>query len=285
MNKISVFGSSGFIGSHFCDRMYPDEIEVAFPNWIPHGNEVLYLISTTDNYNIQFDPHLDINTNLNVLLDVLWEYRFNSNVVFNFVSSWFVYGDAELPAREDACCKPKGFYSITKKCAEDLLISFCETYNLKYRIFRLANVIGVGDKGVSHKKNALQYLIEMMSYHEPIGLYYNGNFIRDYIHVEDVCSAMKFCIDTAPVNEIINISGGRYIFRDLINYAKDELGSESYIESIPPSKFHNVVQVKDMYLDNSKMLKYGWKPNKTAYNAIDEVIDEIRRKKVSKDNV
>ena len=282
MDKITVYGSTGFIGSQFCS-MYPKEVYIIERSEIygnTHYNEVLYLISTTDNYNIMSSPAVDIWTNLEVLMKVLWQYKDRKDLVFNFVSSWFVYGDVELPAKEDACCKPKGFYSITKKCAEDLLISFCETYDLKYRIFRLANVIGVGDEGVSHKKNALQFLIQKLADNEPIHLYHNGDFYRDYIHVDDVCKAIHFCIQSTPTNEIINIGCGmRYRFGDLIDYAKEKLGSKSYIEEIPPSDFHKQVQVKDIWLDSSKLLSQGWYPEKTAYDAIDEVIDEIKRKK------
>ena len=60
-----------------------------------------------------------------------------------------------LPVNESQPCDPKGFYSITKKCAEDLLISFCNTFGVKYRIIRLCNVMGKGDKGASSKKNAI----------------------------------------------------------------------------------------------------------------------------------
>ena len=285
MDKISVFGSTGFIGSHFCN-MYLKETESVntsardFPRKIPDNGEVLYLISTTDNYNIMSDPHKDIDTNLSMLMKVLWRYKDRKDLVFTYISSWFVYGDVELPANEDACCKPKGFYSITKKCAEDLLISFCETYGLKYRILRLANVVGVGDKGVSHKKNALQFLIQKLADNEPIGLYHNGDFWRDYIHVDDVCKAIHFCIHNAPTNEIINIgSGEKYKFGELMMYAYAKLNSKSYMEEIPPSKFHKVVQVRDMYLDTFKINSYGWFPGKTVYNAIDEVIDEIRKRK------
>ncbi|GAG10557.1 unnamed protein product, partial [marine sediment metagenome] len=87
-------------------------------------------------------------------------------------------------------------------------------------------------------------------------------------------------IQNASTNEIINVGCGmRYNFGDLIDYAKDKLGSKSYIEPISPTKFHNAVQVKDMWLDTSKLLSSGWYPEKTAYNAIDEVIDEIRKRK------
>jgi len=279
-NKITVYGSSGFIGSHFCE-MYPDEV-IKIPRDIIYTghNNILYLVSTTDNYNILTDPKIDIDTNLTMLMEVLWINKDKKDTVFNFVSSWFVYGDVELPAKEDACCKPRGFYSITKKCAEDLLISFCETYGLKYRILRLANVIGVGDKGVSHKKNALQYLIEKLAYHEPVGLYYGGDFLRDYIPVKHVCDAIKFCIEETPENEIINIgSGNPVVFKDVIEYARVTLESKSYIETIPPSSFHKIVQVKDMWLDISKLESYGWLPEFDITPAINEVIDEIKQQK------
>jgi len=284
-NKITVYGSSGFIGSHFCE-MYPDEVFREFNiKGKPLFDTVLYLISTTDNYNIMTDPYIDIDTNLHVLAEVLWNYKDKKDTIFNFVSSWFVYGDVEVPAREDACCKPRGFYSITKKCAEDLLISFCETYGLKYRILRLANVIGVGDKGVSHKKNALQYLIEKLSDNEPIGLYYGGDFLRDYIPVNHVCDAIKFCIEEAPENEIINIgSGNPVVFKDAIEYAKNKLESKSYIETIPPSNFHKIVQIKDMWLDISKLKSYGWFPEFDITPTINEVIDEIKKEKELREN-
>ena len=55
-------------------------------------------------------------------MDVLQNIPKNSNTVFNFISSWFVYGkNNEIPFREDySQCNPTGFYSITKYCAEQL---------------------------------------------------------------------------------------------------------------------------------------------------------------------
>ena len=278
MDKITVFGASGFIGSNFCE-MYPKEI-IKATGYIPRSNTVLYLISTTDNYNVLSDPHIDINTNLNYLMDVLWAHKFESDLVFNFTSSWFTYGEVELPAKEDACCNPRGFYSITKKCAEDLIISFCKTYNLRYRIFRLANVYGVGDK-FSERRNGLQFLIDKMSDHEPIGLYYNGDFLRDYIYVTDVCRAMKLCMEKAPVNQIINIgSEGSYIFGRLIRYAHEKLESKSYIEAIPPSEFHKVVQVRDMELDITKLKRLGFEPEVDIWKGLDKVIEDVKRRRM-----
>ena len=50
-NKISVFGGSGFIGSEFCKRFGSDIIKIDRNDYTPKSNDILYLISTTDNYN------------------------------------------------------------------------------------------------------------------------------------------------------------------------------------------------------------------------------------------
>jgi nucleoside-diphosphate-sugar epimerase len=266
MNKqISVFGSTGFIGSKFCELYKDDVVKIPRESLVPETNEILYFISTIDNYNVHTDLHIDIDTNLTVLMNVLDNIKDRENreeVTFNFISSWFVYGqNHEIPFREDySKCNPTGFYSITKYCAEQLLISFCETYNIKYRILRLANVVGEGDKKISKKKNAVQFLIKEIVNNRDVPLYYGGEVLRDYIYVNDVCDAVKLCIDKAPTNEIINIGSGQpYRFLDIINTAIQAAESTSHIQQIQPTKFHNIVQVRHSYLDISKLMSYGFK--------------------------
>lgn len=258
MNKIDVFGSTGFIGSRFCELYADDSVRVSRECNIPDSKDVLYLISTTDNYNVFTDLHVDINTNLNKLMDVLENCK-GKDLTFNFVSSWFVYGECPLPAREWYSCKPKGFYSITKLAAEQLVESFCKTFNIKYRIFRLCNVYGPNDKGKSKKKNALQYLIDEMKNGNDINLYHGGHFVRDYMHVDDVCRAMKLCMEKAPLNEVINIgSGEAVVFKDLIDFVAGEVGYKAKMNTIEPTDFHKIVQAKNFCLDSSKLKKLGF---------------------------
>lgn len=269
MSTINVFGATGFVGSHFCNKFKSDCLPQSREDNLPKTDNILYLISTTDNYNIHTDIHLDVDTNLSKLLSVLDNCR-DKDITFNFVSSWFVYGKQDImPVNENAICTPTGFYSITKKCAEDLLISFCKTYNKKYRILRLCNVIGPGDKGVSKKKNALQYLINEIKIGNPINLYNNGEFYRDYMYVDDVVEAIKLCIDKGPVNEIINIgSGNKMLFKDLIYFAVRKYNYKGIINVINPPDFHKAVQAADIYLDTTKLQNLGFKPRYNIYDIL-----------------
>lgn len=273
MDTIDIFGSTGFIGNAFCN-MYPEEIHRhSRDDNQPLYKNILYFISTTDNYNVHNYPTIDIETNLIKLIKVLENCK-DTNTVFNFISSWFVYGNVTLPAKEDSYCHPTGFYSITKKCAEDLLISYCKTFNIKYRILRLGNVYGKNDKGVSKKKNALQYLINEIKNNRDVNLYHGGNFVRDYIHVDDVCRAIyTILLSNTNYNDIVNIgSGTPYKFIDLMNYVKQQTNSTSNFITIEPTDFHKLVQVKDMYLNVDKLNNLDYNQTIDIYTGLKQLL-------------
>lgn len=272
MGKISVFGGSGFVGSRFC-TLYADECTAEARSAVrPEHDEILYLISTTHNYHVYDDLEIDVDTNLKRLMPVLEHCR-NRDVTFNFVSSWFVYGAQEkLPVAETAGCRPRGFYSITKKCAEDLLVSFCHTFEKKYRILRLSNVYGLGDK-FSRRKNALQYMIDRLVKNEPIELYRGGDVIRDYLHVDDICRAIRLCMRAAPLDEITNVGSGEPArLGDLIEYCRKKLGSTSVVASIDPPKVQGTVQAQDIYLDVTRLKNLGFVPEIDIHRGLDDVM-------------
>lgn len=270
MNSISVFGGTGFIGSAYCNKY----TSVVIPKHELNSKscEILYFISTVDNYNVLSNPTVDIETNLIHLMKVLDANKDNLKCI-NFISSWFVYGDTDLPANENSVCNPKGFYSITKKCAEDLLISYCKTNKIKYRIFRLSNVYGKNDLKVSNKKNALQFLINKIKQNEQIDLYYGGKFYRDYMSVEDVCRAINHLLLYGEVNSIYNIgSGDKIEFIEIINKIIQLTNSRSEIITVQPSEFHKIVQVKDMILDVSKLNHTNFSKGKSILENIVNLI-------------
>ncbi len=275
--KLSIFGASGFVGSRFC-ALYP---ELAEPEprdaESPAHDEILYLISTTHNYHVYDDLQLDIDTNLKHLMRVLERCR-TRDFTLNFVSSWFVYGtDGELPANERSPCNPRGFYAITKKCAEDLLASFCQTFGKNYRILRLSNVYGPGDR-FSPRKNALQYMIERLLHDEPVSLYAAGSPERDYLYVDDVCRALELCTRQAPLGAITNVGSGRPTrIADLIEYCRVRLGSKSEITSVDPPDFHQSVQAHRFYLDVTQLENLGFKPEVDIFTGLDRVMDSLAR--------
>lgn len=258
MNKISVFGGTGFIGGTF-HRLYSEDV-VLVPRESKQfqTNEILYFISTTTNQSVFSNLHIDIDTNLSFFVDVLEKCK-GRDVTFNFISSGFVYGNDIVDAKEIDCCNPTGFYSITKRCAEQLLISFCETFGIKYRILRIGNVYGL-DKTISPGKNVLGYMIGLLKENKDIKLYGGGEFLKDYMFVEDICRAIRLIISCGNINEIYNIASGTSMtFKDIIETAKDMVQSSSNLITIPFPKEQEYIQIKNMTLniDKLKSLKFS----------------------------
>ena len=252
MNKISVFGGTGFIGGTF-HRLYSEDVVlVSRESKEFETNEVLYFISTTTNQSVFSNLHIDIDTNLSLFVDVLEKCK-GRDVTFNFISSGFVYGNDIIDAKETDCCNPTGFYSITKRCAEQLLISFCETFGIKYRILRIGNVYGL-DKTISTGKNVLGYMIGLLKENKDIKLYGGGEFLKDYMFVEDICIAIKLILEGESVNEVYNIASGTSMtFKDIIQSAKDIVGSQSNLITIPFPKEQEYIKIKNMTLNTDKL--------------------------------
>ena len=116
---LSVYGSTGIIGTYF-KGLFPASC-IPRSQLEPSTKDVLYLISTTDNKTFREDCHIDIDTNLVQLMRRLEACRNKRINVFNFVSSWFVYGPDHKYPKENSVCDPNGFYSITKYAAEKLV--------------------------------------------------------------------------------------------------------------------------------------------------------------------
>lgn len=267
MAKLTVFGHTGFVGGKFVEK-YKLKHDMHLPERYSRrtaddSEQTINFVSTIDNYNVFTDATLDVTTNLVTLMEMLQSWRLNNpNAIFNFISSWFVYGAGwDVPTPERAECYPKGFYSITKKAAEDLLVSYCETFNLKYRILRLGNVVGSGDKKVSAKKNALQYMINKMKNNEEIEVYGDGKFYRNFIHVSDCAAAIECVITRGKVNEIYNIGIEEHMeFIKLLEYTAFLIDYKIPFKYIEPKEFHKKVQTKSFRLDTKKLYELGFQP-------------------------
>jgi hypothetical protein len=104
---ISLFGP-GFVGGRFAE-MYPTFTHIEKRDErCPTHKDVLYFISTTNNYHVHNHITLDVDTNLKVLCETL-DFCRSEDITFNFISSWFVYGQGgNVPAKEGDHCNPTG---------------------------------------------------------------------------------------------------------------------------------------------------------------------------------
>jgi nucleoside-diphosphate-sugar epimerase len=260
---LTIFGGKGFIGGHYVDAYYHHAIgNIASVNarsdYKPHSADVLYFISTTDNQNVYKNPLLDINTNLVTLVKVLENWRLREDAadgVFNFISSWFVNSEV------------KGFYTSTKRCAEELLEAYCKAFGLRYRIVRLPNVVGPRDRTVSEKKNALQYVISQIANDKEVVL---RPVLREYMHVEDCVRAIDTVLCKGGTNTVYNLGTGELInFEDAASYCAKALKSKSTIVRMAGGDNAKPTDIKEL-------LSLGYVPKYTTKTMLDDLVAGAR---------
>jgi len=251
---LSIYGATGRIGSYY-SKLFKS---IAIPRNTekPLSSRVLYFISTTDNFNVFTNPTIDVETNLLELVKRLHKCRLHGLSEFNFVSSWFVYGKRYDKCLETDYCFPSGLYPVTKLAAENIVIDYCNQFNIKWRILRLGNVYGGSDKG-SDKRNALHKFVQDIKENKDIKIFKNVG--RDFIHILDVCRGIYTVVEHGEHNSIYNIgTGSKFMMSSMLSEALKLTKSSSQITCIDPPPDYN--QAVSTYLDTSKLKKLGFKP-------------------------
>jgi UDP-glucose 4-epimerase len=113
-----------------------------------------------------------------------------------FASTCSVYGESNLPFKENSKIDTKNNYGFSKYLCEEFIKNFCKKNNINYAILRYFNVAGSDYKNNLGQINNNGQLIKNISAsilkNKPINVYgkdYNtkdGTCVRDYIHVKDL---------------------------------------------------------------------------------------------------
>lgn len=253
---ISLFGGTGFIGSNFL-KLYSEISYVEDRDSITsQNNEILYLRGTNSNYNLFSDPTLDIKVNLLLFTETLKNLTPNHNITL--ISSWFTY-------------YPRGFYSATKLCQEQLLECYCKTFHIPYKILRLSNIIGK-DFRASSKKNALEFMINKIKNNEDIQLYEGDNY-RNFLDVETCCNAIKHIMENGQNGQTYNIGADQsYRVGDLLNYCIDKTKSKSKVNMMETPEFHKICQARDFWMDTGKLRDLEFNNKINIYKELDKLL-------------
>jgi UDP-glucose 4-epimerase len=94
-----------------------------------------------------------------------------------------------LPVGEAHVDRPITIYDIHKLTAENYIKHFCHEGVMKGAILRLANVYGPGPKSSQADRGILNQMIARAIRGENLTVYGDGNFMRDYVFIDDVARA------------------------------------------------------------------------------------------------
>jgi len=200
------------------------------------------------------NPGIFLTTNVigtQVLMDASRKYGVKR---YHQVSTDEVYGDLPLDRpdlffTEETPLHTSSPYSASKAAADLLVLAYFRTYKLPVTISRCSN-----NYGPYHFPEKLIPLMIIRALNdEKLPVYGDGSNVRDWLYVEDHCSAIDLIIHNGRVGEVYNIGGHnertnlevvKTILKelgkseDLITYVKDRPGHDLRY-AIDPTKISN----------------------------------------------
>lgn len=277
MKKVLVLGGNGFIGRNLCAylvKMGEEVYSFDMANPEVKNPDIHYIEGDFfDDYTLEHTlKGMDVvyhaictlnpgNSNEKCLLG--YERDFvqtaklcslikDSNCRMIFLSSGgTVYGNQEIqPIKEDAVPVPINHYGNLKLCIENTIRTFNFQMKKNMLVARISNPYGPGQdylKGVGFIDAALKRAI----YGETIEVWGDGNIVRDYIFIDDVCRMLYALMNYKGETEVFNLSSNAGTSQnDVLHILKGLMPNIS----IQYTAARNV-DAKKIILDNTKIKK------------------------------
>jgi dTDP-glucose 4,6-dehydratase len=200
------------------------------------------------------NPELFLQTNIigtSVLLDACRKYGIKR---YHQVSTDEVYGDLPLDRpdlffTEETPLNTSSPYSASKASADLLVLAYFRTFGIPATISRCSNNYGP----YHFPEKLIPLMIANALNNKPLPIYGTGENVRDWLYVEDHCTAIDLIVRNGRVGEVYNIGGHnektnlevvRAILKELgkgegsISYVTDRLGHDRRY-AIDPTKIKN----------------------------------------------
>lgn len=210
------------------------------------------------------DPFADIQNNLPATVALMEELARSHVERFIYVSSGgTVYGEASsLPISEEHPTRPISPYGVSKLASERYADLYNVCRDVPSIIARPGNAYGEHQAG-NIGQGFIATAIWCCLYQQPVTIFGERGMTRDYIHVDDISTALLALLDKGLVGDTYNIGTGigtdnQQIIDLVASVAERSSIAMPQIE-IKPSRLFDV---KANVLNTAKLeLVTGWKPH------------------------
>ena len=305
--KILATGGAGFIGSNFVHHMskkYPDyEIvvddaltyagnqarlaglasKIAFKKADVSDFEAMDQIAKDTDVIVHFAAETHVDRSIadpgpflqsNILgTDVVARAALKNKVKrFHHVSTDEVFGTLELDSpekfNERTPYNPRSPYAASKASSDHIVRAYGESYGLPYTITNSSNNYGPFDS----PGRAVPVFITNALEDKPLPIYGEGQAVRDYLYVQDHCTAIDLAIHKGEVGQTYCVGGGTQ--RSGLQLADAVLGAlgkpKDLIEFVAGRPGHDMrYDIDASYIKQ----QLGWQPSVSFEEGIKKTVD------------
>ena len=244
---------------------------------------VFHLAAQTSSKASDADPLRDARINLLPMIHMIDTCRkkdLHPQVIFSGTVTQAGFTDS-YPVNEDHKDAPITVYDINKLAAEKYLAFYKRQGSKAAVTLRLANVYGPGPKSSSADRGILNAMVRRAVKGEAITIYGQGDFVRDYIYIDDVARAFLMAAEHSDSfkHDYYLIGSGRgttikeafTLVRDL---AAKKTGKKSDIVHQDLPEGISPIEQRNFAADSSRFRKAcGWQPAIDLREGLEKTIE------------
>ena len=229
------------------------------------------------------DPLADLDVNvlpMLYLLETCRQKRYTPVVLFaGTVTQAGI--PTSLPVDETHPDNPITVYDLHKLMAESYLEYYSGRGIVRGAVLRLANIYGPGPKSSSADRGVLNMMVRKALNGEPLTIYGKGDYLRDYVYVEDVVRA--FLVAGANIKRVnseyfVIGSGQGYTIAEAFNLVAERValktGQRVPVRHIAPPSPQSAIEARNFVADTNRFSQVtGWKVRASLTEGIDSTID------------
>jgi UDP-glucose 4-epimerase len=304
--KALVTGCAGFIGSNITETLLQRGYEVVgidsftdyYPRFIKETNiqNILknsnFRLINEDILNMVTFPEVDmifhlaaqpgvrsswgnqfylyVKNNIEATQKLLEFYKEKEINKFVYSSSSSIYGDAELPMRENCIPKPVSPYGVSKLAGENLNYLYWSNYNMPTIALRYFTVYGPRQR----PDMAINKFVTAILEGKEILIFGDGKQRRDFTYISDVVDANILASESSETGKAFNIGGGSDIsVNDLISLISELAETPANIRYTETQKG----DVRDTLADTHSSMEYlHWAPQVNIKEGLTRYIQWFR---------
>lgn len=186
---------------------------------------------------------------------------------FIHISTDEVYGSLpEGAASEESPMRPNSPYAASKAGADHLVRAYHVTYGLFTVTLRASNNYGP----YQFPEKFIPLLITNALEDEPLPVYGDGLYVREWLFVEDFCRAISLVMDQGEPGQAYNVGSGEHrVNLDVVEALLDKLEKpRTLVRHVQDRPGHD----RRYSVDSAKIRKLGWKPQHTFEQGLDATV-------------